>query len=197
MVSRIDNKPDYNIKWTNTVIESIFQNKPSNLSSPHPLYYQKGDIIKKLNSYPLDMKFDLVIMTRVLEHLSVDYITSLLFMLNEKTYNKSILAFTYPNFSEIANQLLQLDATSMQYKMYNIELFNELSNYDSALEDAHKTYLTPSKVMQLANLEHYFEVIHTTPLFSIGNNRRVYNCSFLAKGFSDEEKERIKNVFQQ
>ena len=141
-------------------------------------YIYRGDLFENLDKIVKEGNlYDCVIMTRCIEHLSVNDIIYFFYYMSKIIKPKrGILTLVYPNMDLIVKKLQELDPTNQQFIMYNYELFNEGEKYDT-----HKTFTNKNVIKKLGELEGYFEEIEVKENISIESNRDIYNITIFRR----------------
>jgi hypothetical protein len=131
------------------------------------------DITKKIHK-----KYDTIVLTRIIEHIPLKDYLYLFYQLSEICNADGYLIITYPDMNSIIDVLNNTNIKNdyLKYFLYNIELFNE-----GEYHDLHKTFTNKHVIEQMGTYENLFQLVTTTHLFSISNDRKVYRTSVFTR----------------
>jgi hypothetical protein len=131
------------------------------------------DITKKIYK-----KYDTVVLTRIIEHIPLKEYLYLFYQLSEICNINGYLIITYPDMNSIIDVLnnTNIKTDYLKYFLYNIEMFNE-----GEYHDLHKTFTNKHVIEQMGTYENLFQLVTTSHLFSISNDRKVYRTSIFIR----------------
>jgi len=127
------------------------------------------DIAEKIHK-----KYDTIVLTRIIEHIPLKDYLYLFYQLSEICNMNGHLIITYPDMNSVVDVLNNTDVRTdhLKYILYNIELFNE-----GEYHDLHKTFTNKHVIEQMGTCENLFQLVTTSSLFAISNDRKVYRTS--------------------
>ncbi len=176
-IFELDKKISSNVDWNITLVENEYFTLKESL---HPNKYSCYNNISLEQIANIDKMFDIVIFTRIVEHLTADGYLYFLHLLKSIITKNSKILVTYPDMDVITNEIRKISSKKnidlYQYNLWNIELFNSFS---SNVYDYHKIYTNQKIIKYLSEYENLYKVVDTSELFAISSDRKCYRTSCL------------------
>jgi hypothetical protein len=150
--------------------------KVSSASLPEDHFYSNCDAIEFMQR--TRVKFDIVILHRVLEHIPKDGVLYFIYLLSTiTTPEQGVISVIVPDYKLLANMLLNEDIYSPNFDKHNIILTTELLN---EVSDPHASIWTEERLLHFFTYEDRFNIIKIDRFFKF-DKRDIYIHALIQK----------------
>jgi len=138
--------------------QSIYWNRPDNIPAMDFEFYVNMDIYEFLSR--TIMKFDVITIYRFLEHVPFDKVLFFIYLLSTVTEQDSIVDVIVPDYTKLAQMILEENTNAKNFEAHNILLTTELLNEPSC---PHASIWTVDRIDKFFKMEKRFKAVDILP----------------------------------